>query len=49
MFNLLSLYLSGILATANLRPILSCNVTASRTFIPRGNVCSLSEFVLTGD
>lgn len=44
-----SLYLSGILATENVRPILSCNVTANNTFIPSGKVWSLSEFALTGD
>ena len=42
-------YLSGIVATENVRPMLSCKVTAKSTFIPRGNVCSFSEFALTGD
>lgn len=44
-----SLYLSGIVATENARPMLSCKVTENRTFIPRGKLCSLSEFALTGD
>ena len=35
---LFSLYLSGILETTNARPILSCNVTANTTFIPKGKV-----------